>query len=265
MARFFLCPALFFVGSHQAKVNDEAPGRRLCLPLRHVPMAISLFVLFLSFRYGILVARLGDRCLVRWIPLSAFLAAVEEDLQACEAVASRRRLPYQQGSPAEAPSSYGLAATTNAYAPPNGAFTFQQASSTQASATPQSSKHHQHQQRGPVGGRTSARLAGTGGGFGGGGQTDHLADTFGAYDACVEAARVEPAVFAFAAWRQYHRRHQQHQQQYQCLSPGQWVEVMIANKEDKRFFYSAIGIIQRVRNEEAVRGHYRAHPGSLVC
>ncbi|KAL8430329.1 hypothetical protein Efla_001094 [Eimeria flavescens] len=91
-----------------------------------------------------------------------------------------------------------------------------------------------------TGGRASARLAGLESTFSnGGGHADSLAEAFGAYDACVDAARVEPAVFAFAAWRQQQRQHNRY------LKPGQWVEVINAKKEDKKFFYSSIGVVQQ--------------------
>ncbi|KAL8272316.1 hypothetical protein Esti_003770 [Eimeria stiedai] len=72
-----------------------------------------------------------------------------------------------------------------------------------------------------------------------GGHGDSLTSTFGVYDACVDAARVEPAVFAFAAWRQQQRQHNKY------FRPGQWVEVINAKKEDKKFFYSSIGVVQQ--------------------
>ncbi|KAL8436574.1 hypothetical protein ACSSS7_001606 [Eimeria intestinalis] len=109
---------------------------------------------------------------------------------------------------------------------------------TTASGGPPKPPHLQ--QRSSAGGRSSARLAGSGAAFGNsGGHGDSLMSTFGAYDACVDAARVEPAVFAFAAWRQQQR------QQHTYFKPGQWVEVINAKKEDKKFFYSSIGVVQQ--------------------
>ncbi|OEH74133.1 hypothetical protein cyc_08871 [Cyclospora cayetanensis] len=39
---------------------------------------------------------------------------------------------------------------------------------------------------------------------------------------------------------------QQQQRGNKCLRPGQWVEVLASKKEDKRFFYSSIGVVQQV-------------------
>ena len=143
--------------------------------------------------------------------MGAFAAAVEEDISACKQAASA--------------------------APPN--------PQQQQQQRQQQQQQRQQQQRGSAGGRTSARLAGVVGG--GATHADRLTDTFGAFDACVEAARVEPAVFAFAAWRQQQKQQQQKQQQQRWLQPGQWVEVLAARTEDKRFFYSSIGVVQQVR------------------
>lgn len=202
---------------------------------------------------------------MRWVPLATFLAAVEEDMLACDTACARGH-PHQQESPlVEATAagwSPGMSVSSNGYGSAHGGGAPRHAFSS-AAATAAPPKHcQQQQQRIPGGGRTSARLAGIGGGFGGVGlHSDSLADAFGAYDACVEAARVEPAVFAFAAWRQQQQEQQQHNK---CLRPGQWVEVMTSKKEDKRFFYSAIGVVQQVGNEPAEMAP-TGPPGSLLC
>ncbi|KAL8445492.1 hypothetical protein Emed_005573 [Eimeria media] len=196
-----------------------------------------------NFRYGILVARLGDRCLVRWVPVANFLAAVEEDMLACEAACSRVAAEHSQRSLREtAPAQRISEAPLNnhlehkrageALAP------LQASLATAASGGPPKQPHLQ--QRVPAGGRTSARLACSEAAFGSSGaHADSLTSTFGAYDACVDAARVEPAVFAFAAWRKQQRQHNKY------FKPGQWVEVINAKKEDKKFFYSSIGVVQQ--------------------
>ncbi|CDJ68399.1 hypothetical protein, conserved [Eimeria necatrix] len=221
--------------------NVGASGRLPLIRVWGIPtdQAVSTPSHAAYFRYGYLVARLGDRCLVRWVPLGSFLAAVEEDLIACENAASRKclRQPQQQqgasGDPPNTVQQRAAATELSTCGTPHRGGTPVQASSS-TSATP---KQGQQQQRGSVGGRMSARLAGVL--AGGGVHAESLTGTFGAYDACIEATRVEPAVFAFAVWRQQLDCHSK------CCRPGQWVEVISSKKEDKRFLYSAIGIVQQ--------------------
>lgn len=184
--------------------------------------------------------------MVRWVPLGSFLAAVEEDLIACENAASRKCLQQQQqqqgvsGEPPNAVQPRAAETEHTCGTPHRGGTPLQASSST--SATPKQGQ--QQQQRGSVGGRMSARLAGVS--AGGGIHAESLTGTFGAYDACIEATRVEPAVFGFAVWRQQLDCHSK------CCRPGQWVEVISSKKEDKRFLYSAIGIVQQVRQHAAL-------------
>ncbi|KAL8451598.1 hypothetical protein Emag_002641 [Eimeria magna] len=170
------------------------------------------------------------------------LPPVEEDMLACEAACSRATTEHSQrssrGTAAAKRISEVFLSTNREHKFAGEGLAPLQASLATAASGP--SKQPHLQRRVSAGGRTSARLACSEAAFGNSGaRVDSLTSTFGAYDACVDAARVEPAVFAFAAWRQQQLQHNKY------FKPGQWVEVINAKKEDKKFFYSSIGVVQQ--------------------